>query len=131
MPALAPKELAERLRLKSPALVDEIYSIAQRQTQAEAGRQTRLDAKASSLLTAAGLSLTVAFTFGGQVLLARATELRQLGAVRWSIVLVTFLLAIVTGLLASIFAVMALRVREYLSVNEQTVFDVALCANDS
>jgi cytochrome bd-type quinol oxidase subunit 1 len=103
--------------------VKELYEIAQRQIQSETARQTRLDAKATSLLTAAGLSLTVAFTFGGQVLLKLPDAFRIAHAVTvWS-----FRVAVVTGLAAAILAVWALLVREdYMAVNEEAVFDRGL-----
>ena len=51
--------------LESPALIDELHSIALRQNDAEDKRTTRIETKATALFNSAGLSLTVAFTFGG------------------------------------------------------------------
>jgi hypothetical protein len=115
--------LRERLTLGSPDLVKELYEIAQRQVAFETGRQTRLDAKATSLLTAAGLALTVAFTFGGQVLLNHPDAFRT--AHRCTVI--AFAVGVPCGLAAAIFAVAALLVRgSYRAVNEHTVFDPAL-----
>lgn len=123
-PPLAGEMLTEvqiraRLTINSPELVKELYDIAQRQVQAEVGRQTRLDAKATSLLTAAGLSLTVAFTFGS-TLITKPEAFET-----WHrFVVGAFALALVLGLTAAILAVRALLVRDnYMTVNEAAVFD--------
>jgi hypothetical protein len=127
-PDLTREELSKRLRLGSTALVKELYEIALRQIQSETGRQTRLDGKATSLLTAVGLSLTVAFTFGGQVLLAHATELRAIDAPRWTFALVIFAFALIAGLGAGVLAMLALRVQAYATVDEQAVFNETMLA---
>jgi hypothetical protein len=120
-PTLTPEVLRERLTLGSPALVREIYEIQLRQIQYEVGRQTRLDAKATSLLTAAGLSLTVAFTFGGQIVLAHLhDELAfHVGAV------VAFAVATLCGLASAGFAIRALLVHDaFRTINEASVFSL-------
>jgi hypothetical protein len=75
-------ELRDRVDLHSPLLIKELYESALRQIQHETARQTRLDGKATSLLTATGLSLTVAFAFGGQILMTNADKLKSLNRYR-------------------------------------------------
>lgn len=113
---LSEDDLRERLCINSPELTAELYQIAQRQIQSETGRQTRLDAKAVSLLTAAGLSSTVAFTFGGTLIMqAHAFGRCTIGL---------YVLAVFLGLTASSYAVLALRVQsKYLALDEATIFD--------
>jgi hypothetical protein len=115
---LEPKELAKILKLDSPKLVEELWQITQKQLDVEITRHTRLEGKAASLLTTAGLSLTVAFTFGS-TLLAQAAAFQ-----RWhDNIVVIFAIAIFSGLVSAIYAVRALALREQLSVNERSVFD--------
>jgi hypothetical protein len=117
---LSQKELAERLALGSPKLVEELWNIAQKQVDIEIARHTRLDTKATSLLTAAGLSLTVAFTFGS-TLLTKADAFKH-----WEKqVVFIFALTVILGLAAAFMAVRALALREQLGVNELAIFDVA------
>ena len=121
-------ELQDRLTLNSPELVRELYDVAQQRVAAEVGRQTRLDTKATSLLTAAGLSLTVAFTFGS-TLISRPEPFEHW---HWWVI-GAFAGAIVLGLSAAILAVRTLLVRgQYLMVNERAVLDFAILddAND-
>src|SRR5438046_1833562 len=82
---LSREELKQRVK-RSPALVKEIYEIAQRQVQAEVGRQGRLDAKATSLMSAVGLCLTVTFTFGSLLLTQAAHFVDKLGDVRLRVI---------------------------------------------
>lgn len=118
-PPLTGIELSQRFELYSRALVDELHALTIRQLQAEEQREGRLDSKAQSLLITAGLSLTVAFTFGGMLLqhpeyLAAFDRNMAIG------VLAAYLLALVAGLLASGVAVRALFVTDgYRSVNER------------
>lgn len=51
-----------------PALVGEVYGAALRTIDDEIGRQSRLDAKATALLSGAGLSVTVALSTMGYLL---------------------------------------------------------------
>jgi hypothetical protein len=121
---LAKKDIAAALALHSPGLVAEVHAISLRALQAEEQRESRLDAKAQSLLTAASLTLTVAFTFGGSVLLGHPEYLRSGGTLVAVACLGGYGLALVMGLLASIHAVSALRVsNEYRHVAESDVFN--------
>jgi hypothetical protein len=117
-------ELRDRVNLHSPLLVKELHETTLRQIQSETGRQTRLDGKATSLLTATGLSLTVAFAFGGQILIAHADKLKAYGHRWWIAVVVTYSLAVLSGLFASFFATWALRVHgAHGTVSEDNVFN--------
>ena len=110
------------MRLRSTKLVDEVYDLAKRQIASEDRRETNLGAKAVSLLSVTGLSLTVAFTFGG-VLLQRPEYLAALGTARLPLVVGPYALALLAGMAASWFAVRALLVRsDYRDVAEEDVF---------
>lgn len=121
-------ELIRRLAIDSPKLVQELYTISQRQIEAETARQSRLDAKAVSLLTASGISLTVASSLAAVLLPKLAGSHPVLAG------LIAFLLAFtaICGFLTVLFAVLTLRVKEYLTPSEQTIFDEAALkkAND-
>jgi hypothetical protein len=121
-PPLSEDELVERMRLRSSSLVDEVQAIALRLIDTEDKRESRLDAKAQGLLGSAGLSLTVAFTFGGLIFQQR----QYLASFpQWlSYCLVTlYVTALVAGLASSVTAVLALLVTNgYRNVDEETVF---------
>lgn len=123
---LTPDELAARLALNSSGLVEEIHALTLRQVQQEDARETRLDAKAGGLLGTAGLSLTVAFTFGG-LLLQHPDYLLPLGPTLARVVLIAYVVALAAGLAAVIAAVWALFVNDdYESVSEDNVFNEAI-----
>jgi hypothetical protein len=116
------KDLLKRLELASSGLVEEIHTLVLRQNTAEDQRETRLDAKAQGLMATAGLSLTVAFTFGG-LLLQYPRYIEPLGVWPARLVLALYALALLCGLLASIWAVRALFVRDgYRAVTDNDVF---------
>jgi hypothetical protein len=120
---LTEAQVLDRLTVNSPELVAELLALVQGELAAETGRQTRIDAKATSLLTAAGLSLTVAFTFGGLLL----TRDNSFSFGHW--VTLIFALALVCGLSAAVHAVWALLVRgEYKALDGETLFDVGTLA---
>src|SRR5208282_3693317 len=96
------------LRLNNPDLVKEVYEVAQRQMKAESERQGRLDAKANGLLAIVGLSLTGLFTYGG-LLMGHAKTLRAEGPRTWNVALVSLAVAVVLGIFAAVWAVLALR----------------------
>ena len=109
LPSLSGQQLVERLALKSKALVDEIQSVARGQIDADEQRSVRLDSKAQTLLTTAGLSLTVAFSFGG-FMLQHPETLACLG--RWGdVVAVLYGFALALGLASSWFAMHAMLIR--------------------
>ena len=120
---LTPKELSEALALRNTKLVKELYETAQRQLKAESERQTRLDSKATGLLTVVGLSLTVVFTFGGQFVWGQAPHLRGYPH-GWPVILTALGIAIAAGLFAGAFAMLALRVRgSYMTMSNATIFN--------
>jgi hypothetical protein len=121
-PWLSRTELKKRVK-RPPLLVKEIYEIAQRQMQAEYGRQGRLDGKATSLLGGLGLCLTLTFTFGG-LLITQASHFAGMGDTRLSVIHACFASAILFGISTGVFALKALRVRGgYLAVGEDAVFN--------
>lgn len=115
---LTDQELAKRLTVENPKLVSELYRIAEQQIEIEAKRQTRLDYKATSLLTAAGLSLTVAITFGGLLI----TQSRAFDEWReWIIGL--FVATVIAGITAAIYALRAQFAKQFLAADENAIFD--------
>jgi hypothetical protein len=122
-PPLSGAELRERLLVSSPKLVKELYDIAVRQIAEENARQTRLDSKATSLLTAAGLSLTVAFTFGGQLVAAHHKQGNEhIDFPVWGVI--AFGVALLAGLGAAFQAMRALVVGGgYRAISEREVFN--------
>jgi hypothetical protein len=120
---LSREELRDRLCLNSSGLVEEIQTLALRQNQLEEARESRLDSKAGSLLGAAGLSLTVAFTFGG-LLLQHPEYLKPLGPWLARATLLAYVVALTVGLLASIWAIAALLVSDgYRTLSDNDVFN--------
>ncbi len=121
---LTEETLRERLALNSPELVDQLFLLVQNLIATETGRQTRLDAKATSLLTAAGLALTVTTGFVGATL-ARP-DLKWPAPVLGA-ACVLFAIGVILALLAAIWAVRALRVRDsYRTAHEDALFNPAL-----
>ena len=118
---LSPATMVERLCLNSDALVAEVHATALRQVQAEDQREGRLDAKAQALLGTAGLSLTVAFTFGG-ILVQHPEYVRNKILPSWAVG-VCYGIALALGLAASIQALRALWVRGTKGIDEIDVFN--------
>jgi hypothetical protein len=123
-PSWLTSEQLKALVKRKPHIVKEIYEIAQRQLLAEGGRQSRLDAKAASLLSAVGLCLTVTFTFGG-LLLTQATAFHdKVGGWRLDVIKWSLFAAVLCALWAGGFAIKALLVRDkYRAIGEDTVFN--------
>lgn len=116
---ISQSELRSRLCLNSSSLVEEIHATLLRQLQSEDLRESRLDAKAQGLLGTAGLSLTLAFTFGN-ILLGHPEYFRAAG----SMVPILFALALLAGMLSSAFAVAALLVRAaYGTLTDGDIFN--------
>jgi hypothetical protein len=111
-------EFRSRLTLNSPELVKELYDLAQRQVQTEIERMTRLDSKATSLLTAAGLCLIVAFMFGSTLI----TKPEVFAISHQGVI--AFAIALALGMIAAILGAFSLLVTDrYLGINEYAVFD--------
>lgn len=129
---LTPETLVERLRLSSAGVVEDLYNITFRQLQSESEREARLDNKAQALLVTSGLSVTVAFTFGGFIL-QHADKLKlsplvtdTLGSSVMWVVAGLYLGALLLGLVTSALAVCALRViSTYRTISEEDVFDIS------
>lgn len=124
-------EVSEALQLHSPGLVEDLHALSLRQIATEDQRETRLDGKAQGVLITAGLSLTVAFTFGGMLLqhpeyLVGMNDVLHLGARPARILFLLYALALAFGLTASIHAVKALYVTDaYRGVDERDVLNRA------
>jgi hypothetical protein len=112
-------ELMARLTISSPELVKELYETTLRQIQSETERQTRLDAKATVLLAASGVSLTVAVAIDRAIVPSGVHSLTAF---------LVLGLASALGLSAALCALMALRVRVYMGVNDDAVFNKTLLA---
>lgn len=109
-PWLTSRELNERLTLGSAELVEEIHGLALRLLAGEDQRESRIDAKAQGLLVTAGLSLTAASTFGG-VLLQHPEYLASVGTSGAKAVVGIYGFGLLAGLVASLFAVLGLLVK--------------------
>lgn len=126
-PPLSRDELVERMCLHSPGLVEDLYSGALRAIQAEDTRESRLDGKAQGLLVTSGLSLTVAFSFGGIILqhpeYLTALE-RHVGGWLPIAVVVVYAVALIGGLSASVYAVRSLFVSgKYRTTSDHDALD--------
>ena len=120
---LTESEIRERLRISSPGLIEEVHAFVLRQGQAEEQRETRLDGKATTLATAAGISVTVVFSVG-LFLLEKINVLRNLGSFLGHGVLALYALALVFVLLAGAWSIRALRIRNtYRCVTDNDVFN--------
>lgn len=109
-------EIRERLRLVNPELAKEVYEIAKAQVASEAARHTRLDSKATSLVSAAGLSLTLGMSI--VTLIAKGDVVAT--PYLWVMLAVTGLF----GVAAVAFGVFALLVKGgFARVNDHNVFD--------
>ncbi len=114
---LTQKALASAITLNSTKLIEELWTITQKQVDFEVARHGRLESKATSLLTATGLSLTVAFTFGSTLL----KEGKSFG--NWYYLTVLFFaLSCMAGLVAAVLAVAGLMLREQRGINEHSLF---------
>lgn len=126
---LSVDDLREALRLNSSELIGEVYEIAKQQVESEEKRETIIGSKAVALLSVSGLSLTVAFTFGG-LLLQHPEHLQVLGWVS-HLVIAAYAIALLCGLLASVLALWSMRVRsDYRGVNAADVFGPELAEAD-
>jgi hypothetical protein len=126
---LGADELVKRLTLASPDLVEELYKLSKEFLASEAARENNLNGKATSLLTASGLSLTVAFTFGG--LLLQHPEYLDSWNEPWPYVVPSLYgFALLMGLSASGIAVRSLLIRDdYKGIAEEDVFNPEVLAN--
>ncbi len=121
MAALTKETLSQRLHRASPKLTAEIYDLAKSFVADERARQARLDAKAGTLLSVVGLALTVASTFGGQLVKGVTPGLAA------SVLKAALALALLFGVVAAGFALRALFVRSgQPGVSENVVFGEAI-----
>ncbi len=118
---LTERELVERVRLRSHLVVDEIYEIAKQQLDSEERRDGVLAGKAASLLGIGGLSVTLAFTFGGLVL-QHPEHWAGLGPYGFRVLTILFVVALALGMAGGLMALWVLKVRTFETVNEADVF---------
>lgn len=110
------KRIRERLQLVNPELAKDLLDVARAQVQAEVVRHGRLDAKAISVVTAAGVSITVAFSVAGSALSGKLVPPGWL--------LAMFAAAGVAGLITVLLGTRALLVQGgYAEVNDKAVFE--------
>lgn len=122
--ALSPHELAEALRLNNRPLIDELYKTAIRALENEQKREATLDAKTTALLSGSGLAVTVAFTFGGNVLLAHPEYFTDLNSWWIGILLFAYSVALFAGVIAGVNALRAHSVRgDFQAIDERIVFN--------
>jgi hypothetical protein len=109
-------EILKRLRLVNPELVKEVYDLAKAQVQAEGARHTMLNAKAMSVVTGAGVSLTLSLSIAGPLLTG--------GVILSPWLLFGFGVTGVTGVAAVLLGVWALLVKGgFAQVSDHAVFD--------
>lgn len=108
--------IRSRLRLVNPELVKDIFDLAKAQVQSEAARHIMLNTKAASVVTGAGVSLTLSFSIAGPLLSSKAVLPPML--------IVGFLLAGLAGLLSMLCGVVSLFVKGgFAHVSDHAVFD--------
>jgi hypothetical protein len=108
--------IEDRMRLVNPELAKEVLDFARAQVQAEAARHGILNTKATSLVAAAGVSITVLFSVAGMVMSSRLV-------MPWEL-LAMFAAAGVFGLSSVVLGVLALLVTGgFAQVSEHAVFD--------
>jgi hypothetical protein len=113
---LPEEEIRARLQLVNPELTKELYELAKAQLAAEMARHTRLDAKATSLVSSAGISLTLGMS------IATLIANRTISVPWWLWIMLT--VAGLSGVLAVGFGIFALMVKNgFARVSDRNVFD--------
>lgn len=121
---LTRRDVARITAINNGAVIKEICDVLQQRIAFETSRQARLDAKAGSLLSGAGLTLTVGMTYGVQFLSTQAHAMRSSHPVLFALIVLLVVLGVLAGLAASGIAVFVLRVREgYLTLDERAIFN--------
>lgn len=118
---LAPQEIAERLTGLPSRVAEQVFKLVEAQVTAETGRQQRIDAKATALLTAIGLSITVAFGFGAVLVKNGWT-----GQHAHVFVCSVFVVVVLAGAWSAVEAIRALKVTAYSGVHEDAIFSRAI-----
>jgi len=123
---LSPERLVENLAVSSSPLIEELLRVAREQLAKEDAREALLNAKASSLLAASGVSLTVTATFVA-ILLQHRAAIARVGdpATDVAVGLATlYALALVLGVLAAWQALRALLIRDdYRTLDDEEIFE--------
>ena len=123
---LTAQDIHDAVNINSPALIKEIYDIANKQMQNEASRQTILDGKASALLSTVGLAVTLTFSFGCQIMLVilLRSSLASSADLGWGFSSRCSLLGIACAVSASACALLAVKVTGGdPAINERDVFN--------
>jgi hypothetical protein len=119
-PPLVGEELRKRAALHSPELVAELHSVVLRQIAEEATREARIDTKATSLLSAVGISISLLSAFmGPSVVKALSNAAGWLSFFVYALLLLAALSAIGTGIVA----VLVLRVRGYGTPHDEAIWN--------
>ncbi|WP_437627099.1 hypothetical protein [Sorangium sp. So ce1151] len=124
---LSQSEIQAAVHLTSATLIKEVYDISVRQVQSEGARQVIIDGKASTLLGAVGLSLTLSLALASQLLSSQS-----LHYMFKQVLAVILVVGTLCALLAAAHALMAVRITEkYRTLNEKDVFnrDILYTAN--
>ena len=112
-------EINSRIQQATPGVTKEVFEGVKGLLDAEQRRTPAVDARAMSLLGAAGLSMTVTFTFGASLV---RSEL-GLNGMASLVVVAVYLLALATGLLTALFSLLALFARDdHPIADEDAVF---------
>jgi hypothetical protein len=105
-------------------IVDDIYEFSQRQLASEDTRSAKLDARATSILGAAAISTTLAFSAGGWALLDNVQKV-PLGTA----LAVAFVVIVVLGLGTGLFALLGLLLRANVHyVDERQIYHPSVLA---
>jgi hypothetical protein len=116
------KEFRETVARSSVALTADLYIVSQDLVKAEEARLVRIEGKATSLLTASGLSLSVATGFGASTFLAHPEYFGGVGRVGLYLVGFVFVGSVTAGLFAVWKAVQVLLVTEARLLNPADAF---------
>lgn len=119
---IASSDLRERLRLNDAKLIDEVAASTTRLLADEASRLARIEAKAASLLTAIGVSVTVAFGFGASTLLRREGLLKS-SKFAFLILAVGVGLAFLFAVKATLNAIKCVETRGNPDVDEESIYE--------
>lgn len=124
MAYITPTHVHEAVELGSAGLVREVHETVQTYLRNEMARQTLIESKATSLLSAVGLSMTIAFAFVGSLLEHHATLAEMPSVVRWAMSIL-LVIAPLLGTVSATVAIYALLISDnQLVPNEEAIFDI-------
>jgi hypothetical protein len=124
MTSLSTSEIKQAISINSRTIIKEVYDTALRQVQSESSRQSTLESKATALLSAVGLAMTLLFTLGCQILLGASNPFAGFNYSHRIALFICFVASIIAALLSSAHAIWALRISDkYRYVGELNIFD--------